>query len=126
MTTDPENARISDTMLGFEDHGIFTFSLTMDGGHWGQGFGGYGMKGVAEETITSILRALKRNRWESLAGQLVSGTGICRCGHLRMVHSLRGEKCYGIVGSPHLSREHGSPLRTGTGDCECVWYSEEQ
>lgn len=27
----------------------------------------------------------------------MSGTGICRCGHLRMVHSRNGDHCSGII-----------------------------
>ena len=35
-----ENALIKSTHLGYEDHGIFTMSLTLDYGCGGQGFGG--------------------------------------------------------------------------------------
>lgn len=73
------NAKISSTMLGIEDHGIMTFSLMMDMGGTGQGFGGYaldgnsGGKGHAKSilAVRKLLETVGVMRWEELKGQLV-------------------------------------------------------
>ena len=73
------NAKISSTMLGIEDHGIMTFSLMMDMGGTGQGFGGYALDGKAGQTghsksiqcIRKILETVDVMRWEDLQGKLV-------------------------------------------------------
>lgn len=72
------NARIGATHLGFEDHGIFTFSLTLEDGATGQGFGGYGLSyerdgerlvnPLSGKIITEILRVVGVDRWEALKG----------------------------------------------------------
>ena len=73
------NAKISSTMLGIEDHGIMTFSLMMDMGGTGQGFGGYALDGRAGQVghsksiqaIRKILETVDVMRWEDLQGKLV-------------------------------------------------------
>jgi hypothetical protein len=72
------NAKISSTMLGVEDHGIMTFSLMMDMGGTGQGFGGYALDGKSgtighAKSITAIRKILETvgvDKWENLKGQL--------------------------------------------------------
>lgn len=67
-----ENAIISKTMLGFEDHGILTafVSLKYDGGS--QRFGGRVLKGkYCAEFITRILETVGVKTWEELPGKLV-------------------------------------------------------
>lgn len=67
------NARITKTMLGFEDHGLFTFMIDMYyGTNEAQGYGGYtdtpaGML----ETIKEILKVTGVEKWEDLKGQYV-------------------------------------------------------
>lgn len=64
------NALIRSTHLGFEDHGVFTFmlSLAWDGGV--QGFGGWGMRGeFGPAVIMKILQAVGVERWEELKGK---------------------------------------------------------
>lgn len=65
------NARITNVMLGFEDHGILTAFVHVAGSGWGQGFGGYDLRcgRSAAEFIEGCLRALKRERWEDLPGE---------------------------------------------------------
>lgn len=73
------NAKISNTMLGIEDHGILTFSLSMTWGSAGQGFGGYALdQGAGEKSsgkcmlsIRKVLETVGVEKWEDLKGQLV-------------------------------------------------------
>jgi hypothetical protein len=66
-------------MLGIEDHGIMTFSLMMDMGGCGQGFGGYALDGKAGkighsksiQAIRKILETVDVREWEDLKGKLV-------------------------------------------------------
>lgn len=63
------NAKITGTMLGFEDHGIMSAMIHTRSGSTGQGFGGYGMGGRwGMEFITSLLKTLEVNEWEKLVG----------------------------------------------------------
>lgn len=73
-----KNAIINSTMLGYEDHGIFTAMLMLDFGDSTQGFGGYGLdtyvksldqrKGTAYgcQWIINVLRTLEVEKWEDL------------------------------------------------------------
>ena len=75
--------KITNTELGYEDHGIFTCFLHIEGDGWGCGFGGYSLdspdktlqrrKGTAEgmEAIIQIIRTLDVNSWEKVKGQYV-------------------------------------------------------
>lgn len=80
------NAKIKSTMLGFEDHGIFTAYITLEGDGWGQGFGGFTFcepikdggrflyrrgTAYAASYIMALLKALDLERWEQLPGTLV-------------------------------------------------------
>lgn len=97
-----ENAVIKDTMLGWEDHGIFTCMIYLESDGWAQGYGGYELdawnpvqeKRSATKTglqaIMDLLKTLEVSRWEDLKGQYVrievegiaSGTKIKKIGHL--------------------------------------------
>jgi hypothetical protein len=74
-----KNAKISCTMLGYEDHGIFTFSITLDYGGSGQGAGGYciyskgddSKNGYAMGIIPKILKTVGVNSWEQLKGKYI-------------------------------------------------------
>ena len=73
------NAKIANTMLGIEDHGILTFSLSMTWDSCGQGFGGYALdqgagkssSGKCMLSIRKILETVGVEKWEDLKGQLV-------------------------------------------------------
>ena len=75
------NAKITGTMLGFEDHGIFTFMVHCDGEFGSVGFGGYTVGNldshVEDQTVfgpTLIARILKCadvEQWEKLIGRPV-------------------------------------------------------
>ena len=102
MVPETKNANITRTMLGIEDHGIMSYSLTLDYGGSGQSFGGYcldtpvkdedgkflGRKGVAygADTILKILETLEVSSWEKLPGTkcrvVATHTGVHQIGHL--------------------------------------------
>lgn len=84
--TREENARITGTTLGVEDHGIFTCYITVEGEWGGQGFGGYAFDGPPPERkpgaerigcgygidfIKGVLRAVGVDKWEDLVGKYV-------------------------------------------------------
>src|SRR5213594_3604403 len=88
--THAELGRIERTMLGTEDHGIFTFMIQLDFGGTGQGFGGYALdqpKGRAQnykgrhgtafgmEAIIKLLDAVGVESWEDLKGKEVWAYG---------------------------------------------------
>lgn len=63
------NAKITGTMLGFEDHGIMTAFVNTMSGSLGQGFGGYSMNGEwGMEFIKAVLKTLDVESWEQLKG----------------------------------------------------------
>jgi hypothetical protein len=64
------NAKITGTMLGFEDHGIFTCFVFLDYGHTSQGFGGYYLS-YHTEMIEEILKTVGVSTWEELKGKFL-------------------------------------------------------
>lgn len=78
-----ENARISGTMLGREDHGIMTAFVHLEGDGWGVGFGGYGLdqwddagrkrlgSAYGMAFIAAVLDVVGVTTWEQLTGQHV-------------------------------------------------------
>lgn len=87
MPKEMQNAIISGTMLGREDHGIFTYLIHFDFGGSGQGGGGYtldeakhdedskflGRVGTAfgMQQIIGLLDCLEVDSWEELKGKPV-------------------------------------------------------
>lgn len=77
------NAKITDTKLGREDHGIFTFMIFVEFNHCGCGIGGYCLDGYDEklegrvfynksmEVISRILDVVGVDNWEDLPGKYV-------------------------------------------------------
>lgn len=79
-----ENAKITSTFLGVEDHGIFTAYVTVEGHAFGCSFGGYAFDeplrdgsgefvkrrgcGFGSEFIKRLLEVLEVEKWESLTG----------------------------------------------------------
>lgn len=68
-----ENAYIVDTFLGYEDQGIFTAVLTLQGDGWNQGFGSYslGEDNANFTFISGVLNTLIIKSWEDVSGKLV-------------------------------------------------------
>lgn len=63
------NGTIRRTFLGFEDHGIFTANLQIDGAGWGQGFGNRALSGAYTDSfIQGVIKALGVDSWEQLLG----------------------------------------------------------
>lgn len=84
MEREIKNAKIDGVRLGYEDHGIFTCSLTMNYGGAGQGFGGYsldtpnGKRGkdsrrigtaYGMEFLIHVLKTVGVDTWEELKGK---------------------------------------------------------
>jgi hypothetical protein len=77
------NAKIESTMLGFEDHGIFTCLLYLDYGGSSQGFGQHCLASehpkdkatypfnYGANYIMGILKAVGVEKWEDLEGKYV-------------------------------------------------------
>jgi hypothetical protein len=81
------NAKITDTFLGIEDHGILTFNLYLEGNGWGQSFGGYSCSGkFLSEAVEEILKVVGVDSWEKLPGMNVRIQGthsrVARIGHI--------------------------------------------
>ena len=93
-----ENMRIKSTHLGYEDHGIFTYFLTLEGDGVGINFGGYSLDSYDTEfkarfgtshgmqRIIDVLKTLEVEKWESLPGTYVrakfNGMVLVTIGHL--------------------------------------------
>lgn len=95
-TTEIVNAQIKRTMLGFEDHGIFTAFLFVEWPGSGCGFGGYHLgkdvpdqqSGYGAAFIQRVLKTVGVEKWEDLQGKFIRieseglGGGIRRIGHI--------------------------------------------
>jgi hypothetical protein len=78
-----EIAKVTSTMLGYEDHGILTAYLQLDFGGSGQAAGGYGFDEYDRENdrrvagacgmefVAGVIRACGVDRWEKVAGRTV-------------------------------------------------------
>lgn len=61
------NCRIKSTTLGYEDHGILTFYLHLEGDGWGQGYGGYVLGSeFTTRVIKGVLDTVGVSKWEDL------------------------------------------------------------
>lgn len=90
MNEETQNAVIGSTMLGWEDHGIFTFYLQLDYGSSGQGAGGYSLDapmkkdgkfirriGTASgtELLMRVMKVVGVSKWEDLKGKHIRARG---------------------------------------------------
>ena len=78
-----KNAKITDTMLGREDHGIMTFMLYLEWGGSVCGYGGYAIdqydrnkekrvfSASGLEAISKILEVVGVKTWEDLKGKYI-------------------------------------------------------
>ncbi len=78
-----ENAKITSTFLGKEDHGIFTCYINLKGDGWGVSLGGYALDGWVDdlgkrvatnkglELIAEILHVVGVDSWEKLTGRYI-------------------------------------------------------
>lgn len=95
-----KNAKITETMLGREDHGIMTFQLCLEFGGCVCWWGGYAIDGYDKETksrtfslkgleaISKILEVVGVDKWEDLKGQFIRiednglGSAVGKIGNL--------------------------------------------
>lgn len=95
-----ENGKITGTMLGYEDHGIFTIGLSLECDGSGCVYGGYALDefdkekkarvGTAYglESIIAVLKTLEIEKWEKIPGTFVRiehegwGGKVVRIGHI--------------------------------------------
>lgn len=65
-----QNAKITGTMLGIEDHGIFTSFVHLEWPSGGIGVGGYVLGGKSGiKFIEETLRVIGVDKWEDLKGK---------------------------------------------------------
>ena len=66
-----DNAMVKTVSLGYEDHGILTAWVFLDGAGWSQAFGGYDLRRGTEaaDFVLGCLQALKVEHWEDLVGK---------------------------------------------------------
>ena len=92
------NVLIERTMLGHEDHGIFTCSLQTISGAIGQSFGGYALDSWSEEKkarigtaygvqfLINVLRVCGVEKWEDIKGKHIRVDAdhgrVFRIGHI--------------------------------------------
>lgn len=81
LMSEIRNAKITDTMLGREDHGIMTFMLYLEWGRSACGYGGYALdqydrkedervfSASGLEAVSKILEVVGVRTWEELKGQ---------------------------------------------------------
>lgn len=95
-----ENAIITGTMLGREDHGILTWTIYMESGCCVWGVGGYALDSYDRETkkrvfsaksmesISEVLRVVGVDKWEDLPGKYVRyedngmGSSVTKIGNI--------------------------------------------
>ena len=98
-----KNAKITDVSITMADHGCLTFWISLEGGGWGCGFGGYcigkGGPGYKENEFSAengdglvammrIMDTVGVDRWEDLKNKYVRcktdgwGKGIDEIGHI--------------------------------------------
>lgn len=66
------NAKITDTMLGYEDRGIMTYSIQLEMDGSGIAIGGYQLGGAyTDKVVQGLLKAVGVDHWEQLKGKLV-------------------------------------------------------
>lgn len=98
LNTKIKNAQIVDTMLGFEDHGIFTFYITIKFDCFTCAIGGYNYVYLNDPMIIpKILKTVGVNKWEDLKGQyirIVDEPKITKIGNIIYEQWLDLEKDY--------------------------------
>jgi hypothetical protein len=95
-----ENAKITNTFLGREDHNIMTFYITVEFSGGGCSYGGYSLdeydkstrkrvcSQIAMQSIVEVIDTIGVNSWEELKGQYIRieheglGGGVVRIGNL--------------------------------------------
>ena len=66
-----KNAKIINTTIGIEGHGILTCWLHLEFDGAGQGFGGWDIRTNAGQWIEKILSTIEVDNWEDLKGETI-------------------------------------------------------
>lgn len=82
MATEIVNAKITDVSITMADHGCLTYWLSLEGGVWGCGYGGYCIgkgylgsenfsaeNGWGLEAMMHIMNVVGVHKWEDLKGK---------------------------------------------------------
>lgn len=111
MRDDIRNARISNVSITMADHGCLTFWVSLDGGSWGCGFGGYCIghgyvgadKFTAEnggglEAMMRIMDVVGVEKWEDLKDKYVRCKieGVGAGGHVDEIGNVLRDKWFNI------------------------------
>lgn len=103
-----QNAKITNVSITMEDHCCLTFWLSLDGGGWGVGIGGYcighGYVGAEEFDATGLgLEAMMRimdtvgvSKWEDLKGQYVRAETNGWGGRVTKIGNILKDKWFDI------------------------------
>lgn len=92
-----EIGKIKSARLGYEDHGIFTAEIVIDGGGWGQALPSYFIRGEhGIEYLEALMKAVGVNYFDQLVG--------------KTIFILRDEKGGPAVGIQNLPTERGGVL----------------
>lgn len=109
MTTEIENAKITGTMLGREDHGILTFELFLDFGGACCAFGGYALdmydistdkrivSAAGLQAISEILDCVGVEKWEDLTGKYIRCESEGWGGRVVAIGNIIEDKWFDIV-----------------------------
>lgn len=71
MTDETLNAKIEETFLGVQGHGIFTCVITFGGAGWSQGFPAYNLQTDASKFLLPLIKTVGAKSYEDLTGHLV-------------------------------------------------------
>ena len=108
-TSEILNAQITNISLGYEDHGILTFGLTLDiADGTGCVFGGYALDEYDKETekrycpaysmelITRIMKVVGVSRWEDLKGKYIRVVSNGWGGSIKKIGNLMKNEWFDI------------------------------
>lgn len=94
------NAKITDTMLGYEDHGILTCFIFLEQESSSQGFGGYRLDAPKKADspmtnfwVTRILETVGVSKWENLIGKYIRVDGD-EYGEIRGIGHITANKWF--------------------------------
>ena len=104
-----ENAIIKDVSISMGEHGCLTFWLTLDGGHWGVGYGGYCIghgylnsdnfraeSGAGLVAMMKIMDTVGVERWEDLKGKYVRAKVGLGSTPVRVIGNIIKDKWFNI------------------------------
>lgn len=94
-----ENARITSTHLGFEDHGIFSLNVQFAGPGWGQGTGHFFADNGTSDLVKGIIRAVGVERWEDLPNKYCRLRRAYKASRIEAIGNLLEDKWFEFPGN---------------------------